>query len=313
MFKKSFLFLVLIFVFLGFGCQKKQEKENIKGIKTLSTIAMIGSLVNEIGGEFIQNKVLIKGELDPHTYELVKGDDQKFKQAKVVFCNGLSLEHGISLRQSLKQHSNVVVVTDPILKEGEILYAEGQHDPHVWMDVALWVKTLDPIVFELSSLDPEHKKYFEENKIVLEKTLLDLHQYACELFSRIPDQSKFLVTGHNAFHYFVKRYLSKIEDPLGWEKRCTAPEGLAPEAQVSPSDIQEVMNFMTYNNVGVVFPESNVNKDALKKIVAIRKKQGKHTNVSSKDLLSDSMGSAKSYYEMMRHNIEQIAKGLETQ
>ena len=60
-------------------------------IKILSTIPMIGDLVEKIGGNKIDHTTLIQGNIDPHNYELVKGDIEKIQYADIIFYNGLHL------------------------------------------------------------------------------------------------------------------------------------------------------------------------------------------------------------------------------
>ena len=69
---------------------------------------MIDDLVEQVGGEYVDTTVLIKGGFDPHSYQLVEGDDEKFAFADVIFCNGVGLEHGPSLQHYLKTHPKVV-------------------------------------------------------------------------------------------------------------------------------------------------------------------------------------------------------------
>src|SRR5262245_16292977 len=118
---KKFIFFAL-FVSLVHGCARHEtpnsrwRQENGK-VKILTTIAMINDLVSQIGGDEVDTIALIRGELDPHSYELVKGDDEKFALAELVFYNGLGLEHGLSLRRHLAHNSKAVSVAEPMLKE----------------------------------------------------------------------------------------------------------------------------------------------------------------------------------------------------
>src|SRR5579863_6610674 len=73
-------------------------------VKVLSTTAMIDAIVKYVGGDRVDHLVLIVGQVDPHSYELIKGDDEKIAGAKVIFYNGLGLEHGASLRYALEHH-----------------------------------------------------------------------------------------------------------------------------------------------------------------------------------------------------------------
>jgi len=81
----NFIFVLLLVALFGCNCDstckyyRGQEQDwyadNGK-IKVLSTTAMIHDLVKHIGAEHIDGLVLIRGELDPHTYQMVKGDDE---------------------------------------------------------------------------------------------------------------------------------------------------------------------------------------------------------------------------------------------
>src|SRR5579872_4447872 len=85
--------LLLILTSIAIGCSSKNRlnewmKESPR-VKILSTTAQIGDLAEEIGGERVDGWVLIQGDLDPHSYEIVKGDDEKLARAQLIFYNGL--------------------------------------------------------------------------------------------------------------------------------------------------------------------------------------------------------------------------------
>ena len=285
-------------------------------IKVLSTTAMIDDLVGQIGRDRIDHLTLIVGEIDPHSYELVKGDDEKLSYAQIVFCNGLGLEHGASLRYRLQQHPNSIALGDQIQKKypGQILMIGGQMDPHIWMDVSLWSKTIDPIVQTLSKLDPEYAGFYQMNGEELLKHMLNVDKKIFDRLQSVPDEKRFLVTSHDAFHYFTRRYLASDEErsSMEWMKRCAAPEGLAPDGQLSTMDIQKIIDFLCSHPIGVVFPESNVSKDSLKKIVNACQEKGLAVKISKEMLYGDAMGAkdsdANTYLKVMQHNSETIVK-----
>ena len=292
-------------------CFKKWMKET-GNIKVLSTIAMIDDLVQYVGGKQVDCLCLIHGEVDPHSYELVKGDAEKFTRANVVFANGLGLEHGASLQYQLKAHPKAVMIGDHLYRQcrEELLVIDGQVDPHVWMDIALWVRAIDPIVQTLSDLDPKHADVFAERGTALRKKLLDVHAELYTTMQSVPHEKRFLVTSHDAFNYFARRYLAHVSelDHHGWKKRVAAPEGLAPDGQLSLLDIQEITAHLERYQIGVVFPESNVSKQALNKVIDACKKRGFDVTMVEKPLYGDAMGD--SYISMMRHNAQLIVQGL---
>lgn len=279
---------------------KSWMKETDK-LKILSTTVQLGDLVSEIGGDRVNNLVLIEGELDPHSYELVKGDDEKLSRADLIFCNGLGLEHGASLSQSLK-NSRTLAVAEKIalLAPDRILKRQGSTDPHLWMDVSLWKKGVEPIVRALSEKDPEGATYYRERGAALEKKMDSVHERIRTQLLKIPANKRYLVTSHDAFQYFSTSYLSG----------SAAPEGLAPDGQLSPVDIRRIISFCKEHEIEVLFPESNVSQDSIMKIASAGREMGLDMEICPEPLYGDGTGGF-TYLEMMEKNGDVIARYLQ--
>lgn len=287
-------------------------------LKVLSSIAMINDLVKTIGGEHVDTLTLIKGELDPHSYQIVKGDDEKLAFADIIFFNGLGLEHGPSLQNFLESHSKAVGLGNQILKHHpeRILYMGGQTDPHIWMDVSLWANTIEYIVEAMGRADPAHQADFQSNAHKLTEELAKIHEDIRHELQVIPENQRYLVTSHDAFNYFARAYLAEDAEKQGdsWQGRFAAPEGLAPESQLSAAHIQSILDFLLDHNVYVLFPESNVSKDSIKKIVDAGRGSGMNLRISTDSLYADAMGPPGSdgdtYQKMIQHNATIIARHL---
>ena len=307
------------------GCQSgdasnsslKDWMEPNKKLKILSTTAMINDLVKQIGGEFVDTTVLIKGELDPHSYQLVKGDDEKLSFSDLIFFNGLGLEHGPSLKEYLKSHQKAISIGDKLIAEKPflLLHFKNYADPHIWMDISMWANTVPYIVEALSQKDPEHAETFRQNGEKLAKLMMEAHDQVEKTLQEIPEGKRYLVTSHDAFSYFTRAYLAdKGEDEKTWSKRFAAPEGLAPESQVSATDIQMIIDHLSKYRIHVIFPESNVNRDSIKKIVQAGKQKGLDIFMSEIPLYADAMGKAGSdgdtYLKMIQHNAKVIGDNL---
>jgi len=311
--------VLLLFQSCGNGKDVSSLEQWMQGngkVKVLSTTAMIDDLVGRIGGEKIDHLCLIVGEIDPHSYELVKGDDEKFERADLLFHNGLRLEHGASLHHRIEKHSNAVAIGDKIqkLNPEKILWRNTQVDPHIWMDIELWSYAIPIIEEALSSCLPEEAEYFHRRAEVLKEEFLLAHRTIKERLNRIPEKKRYLVTSHDAFDYFTKAYLRE-EGEESWKNRFTAPEGLAPEGQISPADIQAVIEHLLRYQIHEVFPESNVSRDALKKIAEACASKGFQVKIIEKPLHGDAMGpegsNADSYLAMMLHNANVLARAWE--
>ena len=277
-------------------------------IKVLTTTNMINDIVKQIGGDDVDTIPLIRGELDPHSYELVKGDDEKFTRADLIFYNGLGLEHSLSLRRKLEGNLKAISVTNHLLEEEAslILVVDGQYDPHIWTDLSLWAEVVQPIVEGLSALAPQKAALFEARGFETRKKMLDLDRFAFQKLQMIPQSKRYLVTSHDAFNYFARRYL-RAPGEEDWKSRFRAPEGLAPEAQLSIADIRSVVDHIKEYGVSVLFSESNVSRDSLKKILSA---VGSDVRICEQPLYGDAMEEGQSYLEMMEHNISVIAREL---
>jgi manganese/zinc/iron transport system substrate-binding protein len=304
---KFFTSFILVLFFTACASSHREEPSFKGKIVTLSTTAMIQDIVKEVGGEKIESLVLIQGGVDPHSYELVKGDDEKIADADVVFLNGLQLEHGASLRYALSCHPHAVAVGDYLLQNfpHDILYEKGQIDPHVWMDISLWAKIVDPIIAKLSEIDPLNKSYYEERGSSLKLKMLEVHSTVKMKIGSIAEDRRYLVTSHDAFSYFTKQYLAVEEEAKtqDWKKRFAAPEGLAPDGQLGVVDLQKIVDYLVMYQVAVVFPESNVSQDSLKKIIFACNEKNRPIRFSFESLYGDCMGEASSYLDMIDHNV----------
>jgi manganese/zinc/iron transport system substrate-binding protein len=314
---------IISLLLTGCGRKSDQQQKSLSKwmepngkLKVLSTIAMIDDLVKEIGGEHVDSITLVKGDLDPHSYQLVKGDDEKLAYATVIFYNGLGLEHGPSLRHHLHDSTKAVAIGDTIVKNDPniLLYVDGQMDPHIWMDVSIWSKGIPIIVKALSQADPEHANFYIANGEKLQKELIQTHEQMRKVLHEIPEEKRYLVTSHDAFNYFTRAYLAADNENgiEGWGKRFAAPEGLAPESQLSTTDIQKIIKHMNEYNIHVLFPESNVSKDSIRKIVQAGNESGLHLVISETTLYGDAMGApgsdGENYPKMMMHNANTIAQ-----
>lgn len=305
--------IIFIFTLLFFtACSKSQESAaptaTSAKIHILSTTAMIDDLVAQLGQERIAHTVLIKGEIDPHSYELVKGDDEKMDAAHIIFYNGLGLEHGASVCNKILHHKNACAIGDKIYQKHpqKILIRDGQADPHIWMDISLWQEAVSIIVQELSILDPDGASFYIENGELLKREMGFIHEEIQESLGKVPADKRFLVSSHDAFNYFARKYLSNSE--TDWHLRCQAPEGLSPDGQLSSWDIQRIVDHLSAYQITVVFSESNMPKESLKKIISVCAEKELAVKISTKPLYADTLGppgsGAETYLKMMKYNAE---------
>jgi manganese/zinc/iron transport system substrate-binding protein len=310
--------LLLVSFFVFSGCDVSRFREERKKtlewmysnnrLKALCTTVFVGSLVRSVGGEYVDVLDLIPSESDPHMYRLVKGDSEKFTRADVCFHSGLGLEVSLSLNKQLKKH-NSLSVADEIAHQNGCIFLGTTPDPHMWMDLSLWAVGAKIIAKKLAEVDKKHEKEFLTNAETVEKRLLDLHQKILEKMSAIPEENRYLVTTHDAFHYFAKAYLAENneKEQAAWMKRILAPEGLAPESEISLQTIREVVSYIKEHHVRSVFVEFAINKDSVEKIVQACDSR---VDLVREPLYSDSILSSMTYEKAMEHNSNVIFTAL---
>ena len=158
--------------------------------------------------------------------------------------------------------------------------------------------------------------YFRTRGQALEKEMAESHARTERDDASIPEANRYLVSSHDAFNYFGRAYLATANelDNESWIKRVAAPEGLAPESQLSPIHIQSILDYLKAHHVRVIFPETNVSKDSLRKIIQAGREMGLDMHCSTDALYSDAMGDAGSggdtYLKMIEHNAQTIKRNL---
>jgi manganese/zinc/iron transport system substrate-binding protein len=315
-----FSFLILLNFF---SCSKRTNDlqdwmNDDRKIKILSTTQMISDIVKQVGGTHISALALIKGELDPHSYQLVKGDDEKLAYADLIFYNGLGLEHGPSLQHHLQGNPKAIPVGDKIFQDNPslIIHVNGKLDPHIWMDISLWAKTVPYILEALIKKDPTNTEEYRSNAKALLAQMAAVHQEAKETFNHISSEKRYLVTSHDAFNYFTRAYLATEEEVKEdrWQMRFAAPEGLAPESQLSTTDIKNIIAHVAKYHIDIIFPETNVSRDSIKKIVQAGNEQGLHLKIACCPLYGDAMGppgsAGDTYLKMIKYDAKTIAEKL---
>lgn len=296
----KWLFLLLVPLAFLLGCSSVETVSSSKEkLTVLSTTVMIGDVVSYIGGDKIASSILIGRELDPHSYEFVKGDDEKLMEADIIFYNGLGLEHGASVRRFLESSEVSYGLGNVMGKESPelLIRMNGIYDPHIWMDVSLWQRIIPLIVKVLSEKDTVHSAYFAEKGQELFLSYSKLHKDICQKMQEIPEEKRYLVTSHDAFNYFTRAYLARH-----WQSRVFSPEGLAPDGQISLQDLRIIIEKMKEHSIHVLFPEAYVSVDPLKKIQDVALREGFNVHLSDKPLYSDSIPPGSSYEMMMSYN-----------
>lgn len=301
---KVFLFLAGCCVF-WLSCAQQPDTRSGQ-LQVVCTTGMIGDLARNIAGDQADVIALMGPGVDPHYYKATQGDLRHLSQADVIFYNGLFLEGKMQDIFEKMSVSKTVVAISQNIAESELIKpegAQGEHDPHIWFDVALWANTVDLVRDVLAQAAPEHKTLFHKNADAYREELLALHAWAKQEIDSIPKSQRVLITAHDAFGYFGRAYDIEVR----------GLQGISTVAEYGVNDVSQLVQFILERKVKAIFVESSVPE---RSINAVRE------GCLAKDwdvvvggtLYSDAMGAtgsgADTYTGMVQSNVNTIVKGL---
>lgn len=293
--------VVLLFVESALAAPEKKK------INIVATIGMVADIVKNVAGDRAVVQSLMGEGIDPHLYKPTRSDISTLTSADIVFYNGLLLEGKmtdalIRVASSGKKVFAVTDLLDPqyLLEPKEF---QGLYDPHVWMDPQAWAKATVAVRDKLAELDPEGKTYYEAEAAKYLKSLSELDEYAVKVLTSVPATARVLVTAHDAFNYFGRRY--------GFE--VVGIQGISTESEAGVQDVERIVKMLSERKIGAVFVESTVSDRNVRALIEGAAARG-HTVKIGGTLYSDAMGKPDSYegtyVGMIDHNVSTIAAAL---
>ena len=171
------------------------------------------------------------------------------------------------------------------------------------MNPELWSRVVVTVRDALIEARPEAEAAFRANAEAHLAELAVLAKYTAGVLASVPDDSRVLVTAHDAFNYFGKAY--------GFE--VVGIQGISTESEAGLRRISELVDMLVSRNVGAVFVESSVSDRNIRALIEGAAAQG-HEVVIGGELFSDAMGEPGTYegtyLGMIDHNATVIAGAL---
>ena len=304
LFRHAICFLLAFL--LGCAGNSTEELDDAGHVAVVCTTGMVADLAQRIGGDRVRVIGLMGPGVDPHYYKASQGDLAKLDRADVIFYNGLSLEGKMQdIFGKMARIKRIVAVADAIDK-ADLLQPdelEGHYDPHIWFDVSLWSKTIDPVVRALSEIDSEGAESYQRNGDSYRKELDLLDAWVTEQVEQIPSGQRVLITAHDAFGYFGQAYGIEV---MGLQ-------GISTVAEYGVNDVTGLVDFISERKIRAIFVESSVPERSIEAVRQGCLKRG-HTVSIGGTLFSDAMGGqgsgADTYVGMVRSNVETVVGAL---
>lgn len=283
-------------------------------LKVVATFSVLGDLVHNVAGDLVVLKTLVPAGGDAHTFEPSPADSVTLAEAELVFENGLDFESWLpDLFTAANSRARRVVVTEGIEQltaaederhdqEGD---EEGSHhggfDPHVWHDVDNAIQMVERIRDRLVAADPANADGYRANAERYLQQLKRLDAFVVERVNSLPAERRELVTTHDTFGYFARRY--------GFEIVGTALGSVSTEvADPAAADIAALVEQIKATGVPAIFTE-NIESGSLTERIA-HEAGVELAPVLYTDALGEPGSSGESYEKMIRYNVETIVAAL---
>ena len=214
---KLILLLALPWFCVSLGCSRKEPSrapDAAQKLKVVTTVAPITSIVENVAGDKADIAGIIPEGINSHTFEPAPSDSKLLSKADIIIFNGLDLETPtVKLAQAnLKPGATIHSLGDKTIKEADYIFdfsfpkEQGHPNPHLWLNPEYAMRYATLVRDELIKLDPKNKAVYEQNSAQFLKKLEALDQAIKEAAQTIPQNNRRLLTYHDSWPYFSRRY-----------------------------------------------------------------------------------------------------------
>jgi zinc/manganese transport system substrate-binding protein len=317
------------------GCSATEQEEGLEapssdqaaapaleGPSVVVTTTILGSVVGDIlicavGSDASMTVVMPIGA-DPHDFQPSSEQVAAMSNAELVVANGLFLEEGlVAVLESLETDGvNVLHVAervDPLAfaedhsddhghdhsDEPADEHEHGDFDPHFWLDMERMALAAEIVGKELASATGVSD--YEGCGANVATDIRSAEAAVIAALQVIPEESRILVTDHDAFGYFANRYDFRVAGVV-------IPGG-STLSDPSSRELAELIKVIERENVPVIFANTATSPAVVESLAA---EVGRDIQVVP--LFEGSLGGpgsgAEDYISMMALNASLIADAL---
>ena len=304
MIKKNIFLTIIIILSILLGTQTLFAE---KKPKVVTTVAPITNIVYNVGGKKIDLHGIIPEGMDSHTFEPVPSDIKYIAEADLLILNGLNLETPTEklAKSRSKKGAQVLKLGDNTITKKEWIYDfsfpedKGDPNPHLWMNAAYAMKYAELVRDKLIEMNPDNREYYKKNTDRFIKRLNQLDKAIFTAVKTIPEKNRKLLTYHDSWAYFAKRYGMKVIGAI-------QPSDFA---EPSPREIAGIIDQLKKENVPAIFG-SEVYPSKVEEQIA-KEAKIKHVTTLRDDDLPGKIGSKEhTYIGMMLENMREIIAAL---
>jgi len=284
-------------------------------IKVVTSIFPIGNIIENLGGDEVEVKVLVDPGLSPHTYDPQPSDVTAVADADLVFVVGGDFDNWIQelVKDAGVSEERVVELKDFVTlrpfgeghhhgedesgeenKDGEVEDEDHEHageitdenfDPHFWLSPTRVMEMIDDITAKFKEMDPDNAALYDWENDDFMTEIDSLNEFIDTEVEKFATRK--LITFHPSFGYFA--------DDYGLEVVGTIEElaGVEP----TPEKLQVLSDAIKKNNLNVIFIEPQLSSDVVEALTTDLRVQ-----IGELDPLGGIDGRV-TYQSLIRHNV----------
>ncbi|WP_241622895.1 metal ABC transporter substrate-binding protein [Rosenbergiella australiborealis] len=268
-------------------------------VQVVASFTVLADITQQIGGNDVTVKSLVAPNGDPHSFEPTANDSRALAMAQVVVVNGLGLEGWMDRLVMASGYRGKITVassgitTNTMQEEGKTVT-----DPHAWNSLANGEVYARNIMKALEKADPEHAADYQKRADAYIQKMQQLDQWAIQQYKSIPANRRLVLTSHDAFGYYGKRYGVTFSAPLG----------LSTESEASAQQVGDLITQMKKKHIKHYFTENQTDPRLVKQIaVASGATPGGELYPEA---LSTAEGPAPTYLSAFKYNTEQLLQSM---
>jgi ABC-type Zn uptake system ZnuABC Zn-binding protein ZnuA/ABC-type Mn2+/Zn2+ transport system permease subunit len=274
------------------------------GPKVVATTTQIGDWTRAVAGDAARVHQILQPNSDPHDYEPRPADVEAVAGAKLVLLNGDHLDAWMGTVLSNAGGSPAVVdlgAKVPVRLPGQSSGPEtSRFDPHWWHDPRNAEAAVGAIRDALVAANPGAGATYRANAATYLRRLRALDAGIRTCLARVPKAQRKLVSDHDAFGYFARRYGIAIVGAV-------IPSQTT-QAQASAQDLERLIGLIRREHVRAVFPESSVSKKLAQQIARETGARSGYTLYG--DTLGPSGSAGATYISMEQANADAMTRGF---
>lgn len=309
--------LVLI-ALLVVACLVPARAAEARRVKVLTSILPAYSFAANVAGEAADVESLLPPAVGPHDYQFKPRDLQRINAADLIIVNGLELEPWLKrLRVSLGKQPRPVIIELSAGLGKELIHDEpdailafdakphdhdhdhghdhhhGPINPHIWLDPRLALRAVTNILQGLQQADPANAARYASNAVAYVARLQTLDADLERAISALKHRN--IVTFHNAFPYFTRRYGLKLAGVVE----------AVPDVSPSPKYLARLGQAIRDRGVKAIFTEPQFSQR-----LADRLAKDLRVPVAELDTLETGQPRPAAYEEGMRRNLRVLEQHL---